>query len=168
MHELGLQVVYEKLHDDVVMPKPATKLSAGMDVSAYLYGRTVKVFNSDNTEQEMYVDEALVLFPGQRAAIPLGFKARLPEGWEAQVRTRSGLALKSDTVVANSPGTIDADYPGEWMVILRNGSDAPVKITHGTRVAQVVLVQLSQQLEWVDGSVTQTTDRSGGFGSTGT
>jgi dUTP pyrophosphatase len=162
------QVVVEPLYPDTKLPNRATARSAGLDVCAYLLGRVVTVYGSTGDARAVEtVEGALELPPGSRAAIPLGFKARLPEDWEAQVRTRSGLALKSGLVVANSPGTIDADYPDEWMVILHNTTALPVTVRHGDRIAQVVLSILSPPLPWTPGQVSQTTDRSGGFGSTG-
>lgn len=163
------KVVVEPLHDDVELPEPATAAAAGLDAKAYLNGRTVKVFRAAGRVrvEEVQVTEGLQLHPGDRALIPLGFKAQLPEGWEAQVRTRSGLALKHGLVVANSPGTIDADYPGEWMVILHNAGTQPTVVNHGDRVAQIVLAVLSPDIPWEHGTVGQTSDREGGFGSTG-
>jgi dUTP pyrophosphatase len=106
------------------------------------------------------------LAPGEKALIPLGFRARLPDGYEAQVRPRSGTSLKTDLVVVNSPGTIDADYPDEWCVPVKNGGSVPLRIQHGERIAQMVLARY-EVLAFEPGVVAQTTDRAGGFGSTG-
>lgn len=108
----------------------------------------------------------LVLHAGERALVPLGFRARLPEGFEAQVRPRSGTSLKTDIVIANAPGTIDADYPEEWCVPVRHGGTRDLVIAHGERIAQMVLAR-HEILEFTPGAVKATTDRSGGFGSTG-
>lgn len=110
---------------------------------------------------------SLTLAPGEKALLPLGFKARLPEGFEAQIRPRSGTSVKTDLVIANSPGTVDADYADEWCVPVKNGGDAPLVITHGDRIAQMVVARF-EALEFGDGSVARSTDRAGGFGSTGT
>ena len=108
----------------------------------------------------------LVLHAGERALVPLGFRARLPVGIEAQVRPRSGTSLKTDIVIANAPGTIDADYPDEWCVPVRHGGTRDLVITHGERIAQMILAR-HEVLEFRAGEVTATTDRNGGFGSTG-
>lgn len=157
-------VIFEPLYFDVVPPQPATRESAGLDAVAYLAGRRHKVFTRDNTLVEM--DDTILLQPGWRAVVPLGFKAKLPSGWECQVRPRSGLALKQGVTVLNSPGTIDADYPGEWGVVLFNASNLPVTIYHGDRVAQLVLAPIAR-MAWMKGLVQTSTDRQGGFGSTG-
>ena len=167
---LDLHTLIERLHDDVVVPARATAGSAGYDLRAYLRGRTVKL--SDGvTQRELSTDEAggewgIMLQPADMALIPLGFRTRLPHGVEAQVRPRSGQAFKHALTVPNAPGTVDADYAEEWMVIVRN--DAPVarRIVHGERIAQVVFARfLPLVLE--EGPVSRTTERAGGFGSTG-
>jgi dUTP pyrophosphatase len=108
----------------------------------------------------------VTLAPGEKALIPLGFRARLPVGYEAQVRPRSGTSLKTDLVIVNAPGTIDADFPDEWMVPVKNGGTQPLVITQGERIAQMVLARY-ETLEFAAGSVTRSTERAGGFGSTG-
>jgi dUTP pyrophosphatase len=108
----------------------------------------------------------VTLAPGEKALIPLGFRARLPEGYEAQVRPRSGTSLKTDLVIVNSPGTIDADFPDEWQVPVKNGGTAPLTIKHGERIAQMVLARY-EALPFTLGRVTRSTERAGGFGSTG-
>jgi dUTP pyrophosphatase len=99
--------------------------------------------------------------------VPLGFKAGLPPGYEAQVRPRSGTSVKTDLVIANAPGTIDSDYPDEWCVPVKNGGTSPLVITHGERIAQVIISRF-EALEFSAGTVARSTDRAGGFGSTGT
>ena len=100
------------------------------------------------------------------ALIPLGFKARLPVGIEAQIRPRSGTSFKKGLQIPNAPGTIDSDYPEEWMVIVKNPLPSPIRIEHGERIAQMVLARY-EVLEVESGSVTVSTSRVGGFGSTG-
>jgi dUTP pyrophosphatase len=100
------------------------------------------------------------------ALIPLGFRARLPDGFEAQVRPRSGASFKKGLQIPNAPGTVDADYPDEWLVPVRNATSAPMRIEHGERIAQAVF-QRYELIDWTPGTVVATTDRTGGFGSTG-
>lgn len=108
----------------------------------------------------------ITLAPGEKALLPLGFKAQLPVGYEAQVRPRSGTSLKTDLVIVNSPGTIDADYPDEWCVPVKNGGAGALTVRHGERIAQMVLARY-ETLSFTRGAVARTTDRAGGFGSTG-
>ena len=111
--------------------------------------------------------EPLTLAPGARALVPTGLTIALPEGFEAQVRPRSGLALKHGVTVLNSPGTIDADYRGEVGVILLNTGQDPFTIARGERIAQLV-VQRYAQANWVEVENLDDTSRgTGGFGSTG-
>lgn len=130
------------------LPEYATKASAGVDLRA-------------NLELEV------VMQPMERALIPTGLFIELPEGYEAQVRPRSGMAIKKGVTVLNSPGTIDADYRGEVKVILINLSENNVTIPHGERIAQMV-IQRHEQAEWIETEALGETNRgSGGFGSTG-
>lgn len=112
-------------------------------------------------------DHPLTLTPGARALIPTGLVLELPSGYEAQVRPRSGLALKHGVTVLNSPGTIDADYRGEVSVLLANLSSVPFEIRRGERIAQLVIapVTRAELVEVLD--VTDTERGNGGFGSTG-
>lgn len=129
-------------------PAYATPLSAGMDVRADLEG-------------------PLTLAPLQRALVPTGLYIALPEGYECQVRPRSGLAAKHGVTVLNSPGTIDADYRGEIKVILVNLSDVPFVIEPGERVAQLVVAR-HERVDWEEVESLDDTERGeGGFGSTG-
>ena len=113
------------------------------------------------------VAEPVVLQPGERAVIPCGFAMALPSGWEAQVRPRSGLAVKHGITVLNAPGTIDADYRGEVMVPLINlGSDAFV-VNRDERIAQMVLAPVHQVRWQIVGELDDTERGTGGFGSTG-
>ena len=109
----------------------------------------------------------VVIEPGNRALIPAGIKVAIPEGYEIQVRSRSGLALKKGIKVLNSPGTIDAGYRGEIGVILFNTSNEPVTIEKNMRIAQAVL-QKVEFIEWVESAeLDESTRNDGGFGSTG-
>lgn len=130
------------------LPAYATPLSAGMDLRANL-------------------SEPVTLKPLGRALIPTGLFIALPAGYEAQVRPRSGLALKRGITVLNAPGTIDADYRGEVGVILINLSDEPFTVNDGERIAQLVIAR-HEQAEWHQVEVLDATERGeGGFGHTG-
>lgn len=130
------------------LPHYETLRSAGMDLRANL-------------------DAQVTLHPLDRALIPTGLYMALPEGFEAQVRPRSGLAYKQGLTVLNAPGTIDADYRGEIGVILVNLSNQPVTINDGERIAQLVIAEYTQGL-WIEVSELSSTERgTGGFGSTG-
>lgn len=130
------------------LPRYQTPLSAGMDLCANL-------------------SEPVVLQPFERRLIPTGLFIELPAGYEAQIRPRSGLALKKGLTVLNTPGTIDADYRGEIGVILVNLSQEPVTIEHGERICQMVIARHEQaQLEEV-AALTDTERGTGGFGHTG-
>ena len=114
------------------------------------------------------VTDPVVLEPSRRALIPTGIAIQLPGGFEAQVRPRSGLAVKHGVTILNSPGTIDADYRGEIGVILINHGDQPFTVTRGMRIAQMV-VQPVIGAQWREVDTLDETDRGdGGFGSTGT
>lgn len=130
------------------LPAYATPLSAGMDLRAN-------------------IDEPITLKPMQRRIIPTGLYIALPAGYEAQVRPRSGLALKHGITVLNSPGTIDADYRGELGVLLINLSDEDFTIAAGERIAQMVVAQHAQA-ELLEVEQLDTTERGeGGYGHTG-
>ncbi|MBI2979099.1 MAG: dUTP diphosphatase [Rhodospirillales bacterium] len=131
------------------LPAPATAASAGADLLAA-------------------VGEPVTLMPGQRVLVPTGIAIALPQGYEAQVRPRSGLAAEHGVTLLNSPGTIDADYRGEIGVLLINHGAAPFKITRGMRVAQLVIAPVSRA-RWREADALEETARgAGGFGSTGT
>ncbi|TPW31404.1 dUTP diphosphatase [Martelella alba] len=129
-------------------PAYETAGSAGMDIRAA-------------------IDEPLTLAPGKRALVPTGFVFEIPEGFEAQVRPRSGLAIKNGITCLNSPGTIDSDYRGEVKVILINHGDADFVIERGMRIAQIVIAPVTQLKIALVSDVTDTLRGSGGFGSTG-
>lgn len=131
------------------LPQYATEFSAGMDVRAA-------------------IDAPVVMEPLQRAMIPTGLYLQIPEGYEVQVRPRSGLAAKKGITVLNAPGTIDADYRGEVCVILVNLSNDPFTVERGERVAQLVLAK-HEIIEWEETDALEDSARGdGGFGSTGT
>ncbi len=163
-------VVFEALHPDVKPPERATAGSAGFDLHAYLAGRRVRCSDGvslwEAESSRVGTGWGVELLPGVMALIPLGFRARLPDGFEAQVRPRSGASFKKGLQIPNAPGTVDADYPDEWLVPVRNATAAPMRIEHGERIAQAVF-QRYEVLSWEPGPVRVTTDRAGGFGSTG-
>ena len=135
-------------HSPYPCPAYATPLSAGVDLKACL-------------------DSPVVLKPLQRMLVPTGLFIALPEGYEAQVRPRSGLALKHGITVLNPPGTVDADYRGEIKVILVNLSEEPFEIVPGERIAQMVIAR-HEQAQWEEAELLDETQRgAGGFGSTG-
>jgi dUTP pyrophosphatase len=109
----------------------------------------------------------LILSPGQRALVPTGLTIALPSGYEAQVRPRSGLAVKHGVTVLNAPGTVDADYRGEVGVLLINHGDAPFTIRRGERIAQMVIASVARAEFALVESLSATERGSGGFGSTG-
>lgn len=165
-------ITIELLHADARMPQRATEASAGYDLFAYLRDQTVNCSDPGGiTELPTYRDREkdlsyLELPANATAMVPLGFKARLPPGCEAQIRPRSGTTFKKGLLIPNAPGTIDADYPDEWKVLVRNPGPRVVRIDHGERIAQMVLSRY-EVIPMTVGIVTKTTSRSGGFGSTG-
>ncbi len=142
----NLSVKIKQLHENAIIPKYQTTGSAGMDLHSV---------------------EDMELWVGETKAIPTGIAISVPDGHEAQIRPRSGLAVNRQVTVLNSPGTIDSDYTGEIKVILINHSDEIFRIKRGDRIAQIVFAPVSRaRLEVV--SELENTDRgSGGFGSTG-
>jgi dUTP pyrophosphatase len=112
-------------------------------------------------------DVPVALAPGKRAIVPCGFAMAIPAGYEAQIRPRSGLAAKHGITVLNSPGTVDADYRGEVMVILANFGSEPFTIARGERIAQMVIAPVVQPAFVVKDELDETVRGSGGFGSTG-
>jgi dUTP pyrophosphatase len=165
-----LDAIIERIYEDVVVPTRATAGSAGYDLCAYLRRRSIR--HSDGTAQgeraatEEKGEWGVMLAPREMALIPLGFRTRLPAGIEAQVRPRSGQAFKHALTIPNAPGTVDADYAEEWMVIVRNDAPAARRIVHGERIAQVVFARFAE-VTLREGAVHRTTSRAGGFGSTG-
>lgn len=124
--------------------------------------------NSAGMDLKANIEEPITLAPLQRAMVPTGLYIALPEGTEAQVRPRSGLAAKHGVTVLNTPGTIDADYRGEIKVILVNLSNEPFTINPGERIAQMVVARY-EKVEWdIVDTLDETERGAGGFGSTGT
>ncbi len=142
---MNIKIVNQSKHP---LPSYSTPLSAGMDLRANL-------------------DEPKVLRPGERALVPTGLYISLPQGYEAQIRPRSGLALKKGITLLNTPGTIDADYRGEIGIILVNLSQEDFVINDGERIAQMVVAR-HETVEWSPCDTLDETERgSGGFGHTG-
>lgn len=134
---------------DLQLPSYETAGSAGMDVRAALG------------------ENSITLLPGERTLVPTGLAIALPEGFEAQIRPRSGLAIKQGITVLNSPGTIDTDYRGEIKVITINHGTEPFIINHGDRIAQIIIAPFSR-ITWDNSRELKDTSRGeGGFGSTG-
>jgi dUTP pyrophosphatase len=113
------------------------------------------------------VTDQLTLLPGARALVPTGFSIALPPGYEAQVRPRSGLAIRAGVTCLNAPGTIDADYRGEVQVVLANFGSEPVLIRRGDRIAQMIVAPVTQASFEVVDELAPTRRGDGGFGSTG-
>ena len=142
---MNIKIVNHSHHD---LPRYATAQSAGLDLRANL-------------------DHDITLQPMQRTLVPTGLYIALPDGYEAQVRPRSGLALKHGITLLNTPGTIDADYRGEIGVILVNLSTEPFTITDGDRIAQLIIARY-EQAQWQEVDTLDSTERgAGGFGHTG-
>lgn len=151
MVEPVLRVIRLPHAEGLPLPAYATAGAAGMDLRAAVPD-----------------DRPILLLPGRRVAVPTGLVVEIPDGFEGQVRPRSGLAINDGITCLNTPGTIDSDYRGELKVILINLGDADFLITRGLRVAQLVLARVSRlPLEEVE-FATDTTRGAGGFGSTGT
>lgn len=143
-----MKLNFRKLHPEAIIPTYATPGSAGLDLCARI-------------PFEIY------LHPGVRVTIPTGIAVELPDGFEAQIRPRSGLAHKYGVTVLNSPGTIDSDYRGEVGVIMINQGDEAFKITPNDRIAQMVIASFVR-VELVQAGTLNDTERGdGGFGSTG-
>lgn len=137
----------KKLASDARLPEYMTFLAAGMDVCACL-------------------PEPLTLLPGQRLLVPTGIAVAIPEGFEIQVRPRSGLAIKHGVTLVNTPGTIDADYRGEIKVILINHGNEAFQINSGDRIAQLVVAPVVQAILSQVDELDQTDRGTGGFGHT--
>ena len=141
-----MTLAFKRIHPDAVLPAYAHKSDAGMDV------RSVA---------------DIVIAPGKRALVPTGLVMLLPPGYEAQVRPRSGLALKHGVTVLNTPGTIDSGYRGEVGVILANFGDTDFVVQKGDKIAQIVIAPVTQP-DIVESETIDSKDRgAGGFGSTG-
>jgi len=146
--QLPIRITRLRDAQDLPLPSQATPGSAGFDLHAA-------------------VESTITLEPGARTRIPTGFAIAVPEGYEAQVRPRSGLALRHGIVLPNAPGTIDSDYRGEIQVIVMNAGDTTFQIERGDRIAQIVIAPVVVA-RWEEVADLDATDRgAGGFGSTG-
>ena len=142
---MKIKIVNKSKHP---LPSYATALAAGMDLRACL-------------------EEPIELFPLERSLIPTGIYIQLPEGYEAQIRPRSGLAVKHGVSIVNAPGTIDADYRGEIRVVLVNLSNEIFTVNDGERICQMVISK-HERIEWSEVEILDETERGeGGFGHTG-
>lgn len=145
--ELSVPITRLREHPDPTpLPQYMTADAAGLDIYADL-------------------DAELIIPPLGRALIPTGFAIALPQGYEAQVRPRSGLALRSGLTILNAPGTIDADYRDEVKILLVNLSDQPARIMRGDRIAQLVVAPVTR-VQWQPVEQLDSTERKGGFGHT--
>lgn len=146
--KLTVEVAREAGTEDLPLPAYQSKHASGMDLLAA-------------------VEKPLTIAPGKRALVPTGLFVAVPPGYEAQVRARSGLAVKKGICVLNGPGTVDADYRGEVGVILANLGDEPFTIERGMRVAQMVIAPVVQVELVKVGKLSETGRGAGGFGSSG-
>ena len=140
-----MKIIVELIHDAARLPEFKTEFAAGAD---------------------LYAIEDVTLAPRERKLIPLGFKIEIPEGFEGQVRPRSGIALKKGITLINAPGTIDSDYRGEMMAAVINQDIHAQEIQKGERIAQLVIKRV-EHVEFIMDFVNETERGSGGFGSTG-
>jgi dUTP pyrophosphatase len=145
---IQLKRLHAERDGDIPLPRYMTPHAAGMDICAA-------------------VEDSLTLAPGRIALVPTGFAMALPTGYEAQVRPRSGLAVKHGLTVVNSPGTIDSDYRGEVKVALINLGQEPYTLRRGERIAQMVVQQFAQAQIREVAELDETQRNEGGFGSTG-
>ncbi|CRL10617.1 Deoxyuridine 5'-triphosphate nucleotidohydrolase [Phaeobacter italicus] len=146
-----IRITYDESADrDVPLPAYQTEEAAGADLRANLPDR-----------------QSLTLAPGERRLVPTGLRLEIPQGYEVQIRPRSGLALKHGITLPNAPGTIDSDYRGPLGVIVMNAGDAPFEIAHGDRIAQMVVAPVLQARFHLVDSLSDSARGSGGFGSTG-
>ncbi|MDI6400670.1 dUTP diphosphatase [Balneolaceae bacterium ANBcel3] len=145
-----MNIVFKRLPHaaDLPLPSYATKEAAGMDLRAA-------------------TKEPVTIKPGQRVLIPTGFQMALPSGYEAQIRPRSGLALRNGITMLNTPGTIDSDYRGEVMVIAINLGQEPFEVAFGDRIAQMVIAPVTKAVVSESRELPETERGEGGFGSTG-
>ncbi len=147
MEEIGVHIHKLPGYADIPFPRYMTERSAGMDICAAV--------KTDET-----------IYPGQRKILPTGIAISLPEGYEAEIRPRSGLAIKNGVTLINSPGTIDADYRGEIGIILINHGEEPFIIRRGDRIAQMIVHRICR-VSWIEiGELDATMRGDGGFGHT--
>ena len=143
------KIQIKKLSTEVLTPKYETSGSSGMDIAAY-------------------IRQDIIINPGEKALIPTGFSLSVPQGYEVQIRPRSGLAAKKGVTVLNTPGTIDSDYRGEIKVILINLGKEVFSVKNGERIAQMVVCPIKQVVVEEVEELSETNRGVGGFGSTGT
>ena len=143
------KIQIKKLSNEVLTPKYETSGSSGMDIAAY-------------------VEKDIMINPGEKALIPTGFSLSIPQGYEVQIRPRSGLAAKKGITILNSPGTIDSDYRGEIKVILINLGKDGFSVKNGERIAQMVVCPIKQVAIEEVKELSETNRGVSGFGSTGT
>ena len=143
------KIQIKKLFNEVLTPKYETPGSSGMDIAAYL-------------KQDILIN------PGDKAMVPTGFSLSVPQGYEVQIRPRSGLAAKKGLTVLNTPGTVDSDYRGEIKVILINLGKDPFVIKNGERIAQMIVCPVEQVFMEEVEELSDTNRGTDGFGSTGT
>jgi len=148
MEEIKISIRRLPGHDDIPLPRYMTEKSAGMDIFAAGAGEEV-------------------IPPGERRMIPTGIVMAIPEGYEAQIRPRSGLAIKNGITLINAPGTIDADYRGEINLLLVNHGSRPYTVKRGDRIAQMVVHRVCRVLWDQSRALDRTPRGSGGFGHTG-
>jgi dUTP pyrophosphatase len=165
MRKIPVDIV--KMYPDAEIPKYQTAGSAGCDVKAYL-------------PKDEYPDGTVTIWAGETKIIPTGLKFALPDGWEMQIRPRSGVSSKTKLRIANSPGTLDGDYRGELKIIIDNilspmkvimgivGVAEPIVINHGDRIAQLVINEIAQMELWEKNTLDKTERGEGGLGHTGT
>ncbi len=152
MNGVDIRMMWEADADtELGLPRYETQGAAGADLRANLPDQA-----------------SIILEVGARALVPTGLRLAIPDGYEVQIRPRSGLALKHGITLPNSPGTIDADYRGPLGVIMMNGGDAPFVIEHGMRIAQMVVAPVVQARFHPVDELEATARGAGGFGSTGT
>ena len=147
----AVKVRIQRLPHAHSLPEYATPGSAGLDIAA-----------------AVAEGEPMELQPGARALVPTGLRLAVPEGYEAQIRPRSGLALRHGLMLPNSPGTIDSDYRGELQIVVMNAGSEPIRIERGMKIAQLLLMPVPR-VAWRECAELDETERGeGGFGSTGT
>jgi dUTP pyrophosphatase len=149
LKKVTIQMTRQPGTEDVALPEYQTEHAAGMDIAAA-------------------VEAPLVVAPGERVSVPTGLFLAIPTGFEAQIRPRSGLAIRNGITLLNTPGTIDADYRGELKIILANLSAEPFTITRGMRIAQMVVAPVVRAELQVVVDLPPTRRGDGGFGHTGT
>lgn len=143
------KIQIKRISEKVLIPKYETPGSSGMDIAAY-------------------IEKNIIIEPGEKALVPTGFTLSVPKGYEVQIRPRSGLAVKKNISVLNTPGTIDSDYRGEVKVILVNFGKEKFVVENGSRIAQMVVCPIVQATLQEVEDLTKTKRGTGGFGSTGT